>query len=256
MQDSANASARNGMPFVLVGVLILVYIISQFFRNSLGVIGPDLSREFKLEAAHLSLLASVFFLSFALVQIPLGMAIDRFGPKVCLWVPATLLLAGTLLFALARNFNELVLARLIIGLGCSSFLMAPLTIYAERFAPSMFGTMVGIQVGTGNLGSLGATAPLAFVAGWLGWRSGFLMVAALVAISIVLILFLVHDDEAARERRRTRAESIATLAAGVVAAARTKSFWPIFLMQLATYPAFAAILGSVEWPLAVAGLRP
>ena len=66
---------------VLVGVLTLAYMISQFFRNSIGVIGPDLAREFDLDARALSLLASILFLSFAAVQIPLGMAIDRFGAR-------------------------------------------------------------------------------------------------------------------------------------------------------------------------------
>lgn len=256
MQANAKPGSGVSFPVALVGVLIVVYIVSQFFRNSIGVIGPDLAREFGLEASHLSLLASAFFLSFALVQIPLGMAIDRFGPKICLLVPAAILLAGTLLFALARNFTDLVLARLIIGLGCSSFLMAPLTIYAERFPPQMFGTMVGVQVGSGNLGSLGATAPLAFVAAWLGWRSGFLIVAGLVAAAIVLVFFLVQEDPRAQERRKQRAESLKTLLDGVVAAARTRSFWPIFLMQMTTYPAFAAILGlwSGPWLANVYGL--
>ncbi len=248
ISDNSSSRGISAAPYILVAVLILAYVISQFFRNSLGVIGPNLAKEFQLEAAHLSLLASAFFLSFALIQIPLGMAIDRYGPKICLLVPALVLLAGTLLFSFARNFSDLVIARLIIGLGCSSFLMAPLTIYAERFPPQMFGTMVGIHVGTGNLGSLGATAPLAFAAAWFGWRAGFLMIGALVAIAIVLIFFLVQDDPEARERRRDRAESLSSLMSGVVAAVRTKSFWPIFLMQLTTYPAFAAILGLWSGP--------
>ena len=197
--DKSGFRSILAAPYILVTVLILAYVISQFFRNSLGVIGPNLAKEFQLEATHLSLLASAFFLSFALIQIPLGMAIDRYGPKICLLVPALVLLAGTLLFSFARNFSDLVIARLIIGLGCSSFLMAPLTIYAERFPPHMFGTMVGIHVGTGNLGSLGATAPLAFAAAWFGWRAGFLMIGALVAFAIVLIFFLVQDDPKARE---------------------------------------------------------
>jgi len=248
ISDNSSSRGISAAPYILVAVLILAYVISQFFRNSLGVIGPNLAKEFQLEAAHLSLLASAFFLSFALIQIPLGMAIDRYGPKICLLVPALVLLAGTLLFSFARNFSDLVIARLIIGLGGSRFLMAPLTIYAERFPPQMFGTMVGIHVGTGNLGSLGATAPLAFAAAWFGWRAGFLMIGALVAIAIVLIFFLVQDDPEARERRRDRAESLSSLMSGVVAAVRTKSFWPIFLMQLTTYPAFAAILGLWSGP--------
>lgn len=233
---------------VMVAVLIATYMVSQFFRNSLGVIGPDLAREFKLEASHLSLLASVFFLSFALVQIPLGIAIDRYGPKICILVPTAILLAGTLLFAFARTYGELVAARLIIGLGCSSFLMGPLTIYAEKFSPQFFGTMVGLHVGAGNLGALAATAPLAAITAWAGWRSGFLIVGGLVFAAFVLILLLVHDDESAKQRRKDRSENFSSLLAGVVAATRVNSFWPVFAMQMAAYPAFATILGLWAGP--------
>ncbi|MBX9759253.1 MAG: hypothetical protein K2Y29_10805, partial [Beijerinckiaceae bacterium] len=82
MSEASDPQTRTGRAawsggLVLVGVLATIYMISQFFRNSIGVIGPDLAREFDLDARALSVLASIFFLSFALVQIPLGMASDR-----------------------------------------------------------------------------------------------------------------------------------------------------------------------------------
>ena len=264
MSEQQEASAPGGWSqesflkgsLVLIGMLVAIYMISQFFRNSINVIGPDLSRDFDLDARSLSLVASMFFLSFALVQIPLGMAIDRFGPKICLIVPALIAVAGTLLFAMAQSYTELVIARAVIGVGCSSFLMAPLAIYAERFPPERFATLVGLQVGAGTLGSIGATAPLAWTAAAYGWRTAFLFVAGLTIFVIVLLVFFVRDSEAGKARRKSKVESFSSLCKGVAEASRIDSFWPIFIMQMISYPAFGAIIGlwSGAWLAQVYGV--
>ena len=154
--QSDSHGGQAGSAALLVASLVGIYIISQFFRSSTGVIGPDLAREFSLDAAQLSLLSSLFFLSFAAAQIPLGIAIDRFGPKAAMLATAVILIASTLMFALADNFFVLAAARLLLGVGCCSYLMAPLAIYAERFTPQRFATMVGVQLGGGSLGMLAA----------------------------------------------------------------------------------------------------
>ncbi len=250
-----NASFLKGS-LLLVAMLVAIYMTSQFFRNSVNVIGPDLAREYDLDARSLSLVASIFFLAFAAVQIPLGMAIDRFGPKICLIVPALIAVAGTLLFALARHYWELVAARAVIGVGCSSFLMAPLAIYAERFPPSRFATLVGLQVGAGTLGALAATAPLAWAASAWGWRNAFFIVAALTLAIIAVLIIFVREDGAGKARSKAKAESFGQLCKGVAAASRLKSFWPIFVMQMIAYPAFGAIvaLWSGPWLAQVYGI--
>ncbi len=247
---SAKGHGRSGRneAIVLVGVLATAYMISQFFRNSIGVIGPDLAREFDLDATSLSLLASIFFLSFAAVQIPLGVAIDRFGPRIAMLVTAGVMLVGTFYFAMARGFGDLVAARFIIGLGCSSFLMAPLAIYSMRFDPRKFSGIIAIHVGGGNFGSLAATAPLALGAATIGWRNSFLVVGAVACVTTLLVFLLVKESAAARSQRDARRESASQLFSGVLAAVRIPSFWTIFLMQMTTYPAFAAILGLWSGP--------
>lgn len=233
---------------LLVAVLATIYMISQFFRNAIGVIGPDLAREFELGAGALSLLASAFFLSFALVQIPLGMAIDRFGARAALLATALITIIGAFGFVFARGYGDLVAARLVLGLGCSSFLMAPLAIYASRFPPRRFAAIVGLHVGGGNIGSLVATAPLAMAAAAIGWRNAFLGVALAACVATLLVFLLVRESAGTRAARALRRESGADLLRGVAAAVRTPSFWPIFCMQMATYPAFSAILGLWSGP--------
>lgn len=227
----------------IVAALVGIYMLSQFFRNALGVLGPDLSKTFDLDAARLGFLSSIFFLSFALAQIPLGMAIDRWGPRPAMLASAALMIGSTVLFAMARNYMELAAARMLMGLGCCSFLMAPLALYAERFPPEKFSTITGIHIGAGSFGMLAATAPLAWLAGSIGWRNSFLAAAATAAVMALCVFLFAREAPETRERRRGRSETLGQAIAGVVAATRIDGFWRMFFIQAAAYSAFASIIG-------------
>lgn len=234
---------RGANGAVIVAALVGIYILSQFFRNALAVISPDLSREFDLDAAQLGLLSSIFFLAFALAQIPLGIAIDRWGPKPAMLFTAAVMIGSTILFALAADYRQLTAARLLMGFGCCSFFMAPLALYAEVFRPEKFSTVTGIHIGAGSMGMLIATVPLAsFTALW-GWRNAFLTAAAVATVMAILVLIFVHERAEVIEKRRARVEDMRQTLAGVVAATRQPGFWSIFFLQGATYSAFAAVAG-------------
>lgn len=241
--QSKSGHDAAGSAFMLVASLVGIYIISQFFRSSIGVIGPDLAREFSLDAGQLSMLSSLFFLSFAAAQIPLGVAIDRFGPKAAMLTTAGIMIAATLMFSFAENFFVLAFARLLIGIGCCSYLMAPLAIYAERFPAQRFAAMVGIQIGGGSLGMLIATKPLATATAMFGWRASFLAVAAFAVVMTAMVFIFVHESARGRVLRQSRTETLGQAFRGVVQATRVDSFWRLFFMQAATYSAFASILG-------------
>jgi MFS family permease len=105
-------AASSGIAVVaLVGTLIAIYVVSQFLRNSIGVIAPNLAVELDMSPAEIGLLSSVFFFSFAVVQIPLGMALDRFGPRRCLMAGAAVTVLGAIVFALAPTPAILILGR-------------------------------------------------------------------------------------------------------------------------------------------------
>src|SRR5262249_17751638 len=114
---------------------------------------------------------SAFFLVFAAVQIPLGMALDRFGPRLCLMVGAAITVVGTVVFALGASPGVLTFGRALLGMGTAGSLVASLAVYAQRFRPERFATLTGLQVGIGTLGTLMATAPLALSTAAIGWRA-------------------------------------------------------------------------------------
>src|SRR4051794_9919050 len=194
MQSPAGPSMRGIV--TLVGALAAIYLVSQFLRNSVGVIAPDLAREIGLNAAEIGLLSSAFFLAFAAAQIPLGIALDRYGPKRCMLVCAAIAFAGTLVFALATTAAGLVFSRILMGLGSSCYLMAPLALYARRFPPRRFTSLAGIQMGIGSIGTLLVTAPLAWASAEFGWRMTFLFVAALVVVCGLLVAIAVKEAPA------------------------------------------------------------
>jgi MFS family permease len=226
----------------LVASLAAIYLVSQFLRNSVGVIAPDLAAEIGLSASEIGLLSSAFFFSFAAAQIPLGIALDRYGPKRCMLVCAAIAFAGTVVFAIATTPAGLIAARILMGLGSSCYLMAPLALYARRFPPERFTALAGIQIGIGTVGTLLVTAPLAFATATIGWRMTFMVVAGVVVIGALLVMLVVPRDtpaDAPGAHRETLRESLA----GVMQVVRMRGFWPIFLMQCVAYSSYVIIVG-------------
>jgi MFS family permease len=236
---SAAVPTRRETAVFLLGSLAALYAISQFLRNSIGVIANDLARELSLSATQVGLLSSTFFFAFAASQIPVGIAIDRYGPKRTLLATAVVAVAGTALFALAPSASLLIGARILMGVGCSTFLMAPFVIFARRFAPERFAGLASLHMSLANLGTLAATAPLAAAASALGWRSSFMAVAALAVVLALLIVWAVPKD--AREGKERGSWTSALR--GVGAALKVRSFRQVFFVHLTTYSSFATIVG-------------
>ncbi len=233
------APTRQETALFLVGALAAIYAISQFLRNSIGVIANDLARELSLSATQTGLLSSAFFFAFAAVQIPVGIAIDRYGPKNTMLVTAALTVVSTILFALAPSASTLIATRALMGLGCSTFLMAPLVIFARRFTPLKFAGLASLHMSLANLGTLSATAPLALSAAYLGWRESFLAVAGLTAVIAVMLIWAIPKDRAMDEGR----ENLPDAFRGVSRALKVRSFWPVFFVHLTTYGCFASVIG-------------
>jgi len=237
--QSAVRTAISGTAITLVATLVSIYIVSQFLRNSVGVIAPNLAADLGLSPAEIGLLSSIFFLAFAAVQIPLGMALDRFGPRICLVVGAAITVVGAVVFACAASPGVLIFGRALQGLGTAGSFVASLAVYARRFPPDRFATLAGLQVGMGTLGALLATAPLAFSTATIGWRGSFLGVAAVTFLIGLLIALVVKDDAGCARSRETLRESLS----GILAVLRTPSVGRLFVMNLVAYSTFGLIVG-------------
>ena len=241
------AGASVSVLVLLVGAMWSIHAVSQFLRNSIGVIAPDLARDLGLGAAGIGLLSSAFFLGFAGAQVPLGVAIDRWGPRLAISVSMGITVISVVLFAVAPTAELLMLSRVLMGIGCASFLVGPLTIYSRWFRPERFSTLVGIQLGVSGLGVIGATAPLAYAAGAVGWRTSFLAVAAFAAVVGLFVFAVARDNPPGRERPKS-GESLRQSFAGLAEVVRVPSFLPVFAMQFAGYSTFVTVFGLWAGP--------
>ena len=154
-----------------IASLVLAYVLSQFYRAFLAVLTPVLKMELGVTSEDLAAASGTWFLVFAAMQIPVGIALDRFGPR---WTTALLFGlfggGGAMLFAFASGGIEINLAMALIGVGCSPVLMASYYLFARLYPPAIFATLTGIVIGVGSLGNIASSLPLAFAVDLLGWR--------------------------------------------------------------------------------------
>jgi predicted MFS family arabinose efflux permease len=194
------------------------YYLSYVFRAVNAVLGPTLAAEFSLNATELGFLTGVYFFSFGLFQIPLGLLLDRFGPRRTNGALLVLAAAGGLAFAYAHSFETLVLARALIGLGVSACLMGTIQAFVLWFPPERTGTMIALAYSMGGLGAITASAPLEAALGHFTWREIFVFLSACTLTLAALMAFWVPE-------RRLQAK-VAPLA-GLREILRDGAFWRV-----------------------------
>jgi MFS family permease len=228
------------------------FVLSMFYRASSAVIASELVRDLSLSPQDLGLLSSVFFYAFALVQIPMGMAIDYFGARRVILSLSCVGLVGVVSFALADSFPMAMAGRALIGAGMACGLMGTFTLISVWFPPRAFTTISGIILSIGTLGSIGATVPLAFAVDGVGWRKTFLLIA-LVHFAITLWVFKAVKDSS-DEHRRVDTEPMGDNGRsngpikGIVTVFLLPSFWLISLAAFVRYGTFISISGLWAGP--------
>src|SRR2546421_2699861 len=135
------------------------YFLSFFFRNVNAIISKDLAGEFALTPADLGFLTSMYLLAFAAFQLPLGVLLDRYGPRRVVAALLCSAATGALVFALARDFAMLSIGRALIGLGVSAGLMGAIKAFTLWFPLSRLATLNGLFLAIGGLGGLPAPPP-------------------------------------------------------------------------------------------------
>lgn len=194
--------------------------MNQCARTIMAIVGPVLAVEFGLSASELGLLAACMFASYAAAQLPLGVALDKFGPRRMQAALMTFAALGFAVFALSSSFGGLAAARLMLGVGISAGLMAVIKANADWFPPSRVAAMTGIAMAIGGLGSAMTTAPVQAILPVLGWRGVFWILAACTLAVAAGIFFFVPDKPRTAPPRSVREDILVT-----VRIFRSGKFW-------------------------------
>jgi predicted MFS family arabinose efflux permease len=227
------------------------FFLSYFFRNVNAVIAKDLAREFALTPADLGLLTSAYFMSFGIAMLPLGVFLDRYGPRR---VVATLLCVtalGAFVFGGAAGFGSLALGRALIGLGVSACLMGAIKAFTLWFPLSRLATINGWYIFIGSTGGLAATAPVEAALGTIGWRTMFYGLAG-ACFAVAALIALAVPEKSLPGAGATWGEQVR----GIGQIMSRPLFWRIVLPFVITHGAYQAFQGLWlgPWLTDVAGL--
>ena len=237
----------------MLAVMISLFFFSFFYRTSPAVISPYLVRDFSLGAEKLGLLSSIFFIVFAVAQVPLGPALDFIGPRKVVSVLGTLGALGSLTFALAPTYDICLLGRGLMGLGMSCMYMGTLTIVANWYPPRQFATLTGIVSSLGNTGALTATLPLALLVGSLGWRGSFHLFAAVNFLLAVLAWVIIRDRPPGAAVQPGLPSKDFSLGEAFRTVLGTPTFWYIATLNFFTAGSFLAFQGLWGGPFLMDG---
>jgi sugar phosphate permease len=177
--------------WVIFSIMCLAYYSVVFHRVSTAVVALDLQRDFGISAGLVGLLASAYFYSYAVAQLPAGLLSDSLGPRKTAGIFLILGGIGSIIFGFAPNVETAVLGRVIVGLGAGMVFAPALKIVSRWFRVNEFVKMNSFFLATGGLGAVSAAEPLAMVSGWIGWRASFeLLGLAAIAVSILVWVFV------------------------------------------------------------------
>jgi len=219
------------------------YFLSYIFRVVNAVIAPDLMADIGVGPSALGMLTAVYFISFAAFQLPLGVLLDRFGPRR---VEALLLLfagLGAFVFSRAEGLTGLVVGRAFIGFGVSACLMAAFKAYTLWFPREKWTLVNGFHMAAGGLGALAATSPVEMSLQFTNWRGVFTGLGLLTLLIAGSVFLLVPEKKADAKR-----ESLHALIRGIHEIITSRKFWRIAPLTTMTQAAFLAIQGLWAGP--------
>ena len=247
-------TTRPGLGLIVIALAPFAfgYFLSYFFRAVNAVVAPDLEQDLGLGATEIGLLTSAYLFTFALVQLPLGVALDHYGPRRVQTVLIAVAAGGALLFGLGDTITELTVARALIGLGFAGGLMAGFKAVAIWVAPQRHALANACVMSAGAVGLLVATSPAEWAVQIVGWRDVFLWLSGVTLISALIIWFVVPE----RVSKRSSGQSLKSQLAGLGTVGCDPVFWALAPMLALTAGTQIAIqtLWAGPWMRDVAGL--
>jgi predicted MFS family arabinose efflux permease len=232
----------------LLLALTLLTGLSQFHRSALGVIAPELSADLALSPAMLGAANGMFFAAILVMQLPVGIALDRLGPRLVVAGLSVIAVLGLVLQGLATDGTTLLVARALIGIGCAASFMSAVVLCARWYAGGDMTLALSRVFALSQIGILLAGAPLAWLAGWLGWRDAFLISALLTGLAALAWWRLVQNDPPHKPAPVRKPESLMEALRGQFSIWRLPGLSRVLALHLVAYAAAATVIGLWAGP--------
>lgn len=182
------------MPWMNWGITSSFVLFQFFLQATSGLMAKSWVHDFNLTTTQLGSLSAAFFMTYVLIQIPVGLAYDRFGARKVLILASSLLTAGIFLLALSQNYLQAYLSRMLMGLGSGFGFVGMLYVTASWFSGRQFAMMVGLAETLAMMGVALGEIGMAWMVTHLGWRSTFVLAGILSMMVIALVYLFIYDQ--------------------------------------------------------------
>jgi MFS family permease len=238
------------------GAFALAYLMSYALRSINAVVAPSLIQEFGLSNAQLGSLTSAYFFGFALLQLPLGVWLDRYGARRIHTALILVAFTGAVLYATAQSSQQLWVGRALIGAGLSGALMAALKAYRFWFAAEKQQPLVAWMLVAGSSGALASTVPVEWMMRTIGWRGVFWACSVVLLVAAAAVFWLLPRDEEQASAARSQALGHPSYWSGYLEVFGSAYFWRFGLVSLLLHSGFIALqtLWAGPWLTQVVGL--
>ena len=233
--------------WVMLLALTCAFTLSQAWRTVAAIMAVPLQADFGLSAQQLGLFAGAFHFAFGLMQLVMGISIDLQGVRRTVLMAFPVAIAGSALAAVANSYHMLLLAQVLIGIGCAPAFLVCTVFIARNFPAGRFAAISGLTLGLGGIGMLLTGTPLAWLISATSWRVGFMVLGGMAAAAWLLIFWLVHEP-AATPGSGAR-ESIPQALAKFVALLAMPHTLGIVLLACVGYASFISLRGLWLGPL-------
>jgi predicted MFS family arabinose efflux permease len=240
------ASSRT--VWVMVAALTSIFAMSQAYRTMPAIVANAIEAEFRLSAQAIGFFAGAFHLSFGLMQLFVGVALDRYGPKRTVCAFFSIAVLGAFLCAAAPNFAVLIVGQILLGIGSAPAFLAVLLFTAQAYPPNRFTSVSGYAMSFGGLGMLATATPLAFVVQTWSWRASFALLASGSVLALTATYLIVRPRPA---RPDAKPEPLANAFKQAVLLFREPQTAGILVLGAITYSSLLALRGLWIVPLFV-----
>ncbi|MBZ0217943.1 MAG: MFS transporter [Fimbriimonadaceae bacterium] len=202
-----------------------------FHRVAPAVMVEDLMRDFSVGGAVLGNLSAIYFYAYAGLQIPIGIMLDRWGPRTNMVVALTISAIGALIFSYADTVMLAYIGRFFVGMGSAAAFLGTLSLVGRWFPPHRFSLFSGMTMFVAMIVAIGSQGPLAALIGMIGWRAMIFYGAGIGFLLAILVFLIVRDDPNRASGRQARHQGWGEFGRALLIALKIPQVWYVSLLS-------------------------
>ncbi len=248
MQSDSRPPEIRLRAFYIFLISTVLFGFGQFHRLSGAVTLPPIAADLGMTVESLGFVAAILFFTSAVLQVPNGMLLDRFGPRKVLPVHVGIAILGCLILSYASSYEEVVVARMLLGGGFSVTMMSAYVLFAKWYPVDKFATVASWMMAASSLGSILASYPLAFFIESVGWRPAYWIVAGLTLMALIVGVLIIRDEPPGYKRSDKQPATIRESVSGYVSVLAFPKFFFLLAMGFVAFGPATAIIGMWGGP--------